>query len=136
MSDFSVRFGACMSGKNLPAPILDSANEVLELVHQMHAAVEALGINPEMSLGEFVAAALAAGLITPTAGAAVLETAEVVGEVLVIAFLCACVACLVVSAGPSLRDLFATTPPNAFVLEQLAILGVDVQAGDVAVANA
>jgi hypothetical protein len=115
-----------MTGKDLPAPVLESANDVLEFIHQAHAAVEALGFNPEVTLAEFVAAALAAGFIAPGVAAALLEGGEVVGEILVIAFLMACVACLVSAAGPSISDLFASNPPEPFVREQLADLGVDV----------
>jgi hypothetical protein len=88
-----------MSGKELPAPVLESANAVLELAHQVHSVLEALGASPEMTLKEFVAAALAAGVIGPEVGAVLLEGGEVVAEVLVIAFLAACVACPVFAAG-------------------------------------
>jgi hypothetical protein len=127
MSDFSDRFVGCMSGKNLPAPVLESANDVLEFIHQAHSSIEALGFNPEVTLAEFIPVAIAAGLIAPEVGAAILEGGEVVGGVLLIALLTACVACLVSAAGPSLGDLFASNPPDAFVQEQLAQLGIDIE---------
>jgi hypothetical protein len=116
-----------MSGKNLPAPVLESANDVLDFVHQAHSALLGPGFNPEVTLAEFIPVAIAAGLIAPGVGAAILEGGEVVGEVLVITFLTACVACLVSAAGPSLGDLFASNPPEPFVQEQLAQLGVDIE---------
>ena len=128
MSDFSDRFCSCMSGKELPAPVLESANDLLELVHQVHSALEALGAGPEMTLKEFVAAALAEGLIGPEVGAVLLEGGEVIGAVLVQVFVEACVACLVFAAGSSIRDLFANAPPSPFVREQLAQLGVEIGA--------
>ena len=134
MSNFADRFVGCMSGKNLPAPVLESANDVLEFIHQAHSAIEALGFNPEVTLAEFVPAALAAGLIFPAVGTALLEGGQVVGEVLVIAFLVACLACLVSAAGPSIRDVFASNPPEPFVQEQLAQLGIDIN--DLESANA
>jgi hypothetical protein len=117
-----------MSGKDLPAPVLETANDVLEFIHQAHSALEALGFNPEVTLAEFLAAAIAGGFIAPAVGAAILEGGEVAAQVVVIVFLAACVACLVSAAGPTLRDLFAANPPQPFVREQLAQLGIDVDA--------
>jgi hypothetical protein len=130
MSNFSDRFVGCMTGKNLPAPVLESANDVLEFIHQAHSAIEALGFSPEVTLAEFIAAAVAGGFIAPAAGATILEGGEVVGEVLAIAFLVACVACLVSAAGPSICDLFASNPPEPFVQEQLAQLGVNIESAN------
>jgi hypothetical protein len=136
MSNFADRFVGCMTGKNLPAPVLESANDVLEFIHQAHSAIEALGFNPEVTLAEFVPAALAAGLIAAPVGAVLIEGGEVAGEVLVIAFLMACVACLVSAAGPSISDLFASNPPEPFVQEQLAQLGIDINDPESGIAEA
>jgi hypothetical protein len=114
--------------------VLETANDVLEFIHKAHSALEALGASPEMTLAEFVAAAVAAGLIAPGVGGALLEGGEAVGEVLVIAFLTACVACLVTAAGPSIAGVFASNPPDPFVREQLAQLGVNVDEPGSAVA--
>lgn len=79
MSNFSDRFVACMSGKNLPAPVLESANDVLEFVHGVHSAIERIGFSPEVTLAEFVPAALAAGLIAAPVGAVLVEGGEALG---------------------------------------------------------
>jgi hypothetical protein len=126
MSTFSSDFADCLSGKGMPAPVVETANEALEFIHQAHAAVEGPGFNPEMTVAEFMSAAIAGGFIAPAVGSAILEAGEAAGEVLVMAFLTACVACLVSAAGSSIRDVFASNPPDAFVREQLAQLDIDV----------
>jgi hypothetical protein len=126
MSTFSDRFTGCLSGKNLPAPLFESANEALEFIHKAHSAIEALGFNPEVTLAEFAAAAVAAGLFGPAVGAALAEGAETAGEVLVVTFLAACVACMSFALAAAARDFFAANLPEPFVQQQLAALGMAV----------
>lgn len=126
MSGFSDGFAGCMSGKSLPAPAFETANDVLEFIHKAHSALKVLGASPEMTLVEFVAVAVAAGLIATQVGGALLEGGETVGEVLVMEFLTACVACLVSAAGPSIAGVLASNPPDALVREQFAQLGVNL----------
>lgn len=127
MSDFSDRFIGCMTGKNLPAPVVQSGREAWELLHQLTTAMESAGFSPEGTLADLIIVGLARGTITVAFGDALTASAETLGEVLVIAFVAACLACIIASAELSeIRNLYRLMPPTQFLRFQIAQLGIDL----------
>jgi len=90
----------------LPAPTLDGASEVLEWVHQVHAAWESSGGETETLMAGLVAAGAVTGIDEAALAA--------LGEATVLTYLAAVTACSVKCAGSSIWDAI-TASNDSFV---------------------
>jgi hypothetical protein len=129
MSAFSDRFVSCMTGKGLPVPAVESINEVKELAEQLHSAWESAGGETQMTIGALLVVGAATGI--DEAALAVLEEAA---GILVTVYIGACLVCLAASGIDELRNLFASSPPQPFMRDGLAELGIAVDERGTAVA--
>jgi hypothetical protein len=111
---FSDSFASCMSPLPTPAQLLDSAGEALEFLHRLHQAWEAAGGDEEMTMGALVALGAVTGIDE--------ATLAVLGEaatVTVMAYIAACVGCLVAAAGSSVWDLISSNDVAGWAKDQL-----------------
>jgi hypothetical protein len=122
MSDFSTDFNSCMSSNGLPTPgeIADSAGEVLELLHKLHTACEAAGVDvSEETLGALAALGAATGIDEE-----VLAALSAAAQVTVAAYVGACAGCVVsVVASDALPQLLASADPDVQSLPQFSQAG-------------
>jgi len=119
-------FVDCMQSSGLPVPSVDSLNDAKELIENLHQAWEAAGGEMDMTL----TALLAAGAITGIDEGAVAAVAAVT----VSAYIGACIGCLAAAGVEALKQLFASNPPQDFMSQQLASLGIDLSSSDTAAA--
>ena len=117
-------FGDCMRSAGLPVPSIDGLNEAKEFIENLHQAWEAAGGEADTTL----AALLAVGAVTGIDEAAVAGAAAVT----VSFYIGACIGCLAAAGVEALKDLFASNPPQDFMAEQLASLGIDLTSGTAA----
>jgi hypothetical protein len=115
---FSDSFSQCMSPLPTPGEILDSAGEVVELLHKLHQAWEAAGGDEDMTIAALVAAGAATG-IDEAALAVLGEIAADAAAVTVAAYTVACVGCLVGAAGSSIWQLVASNDTPSWLQGQL-----------------
>jgi hypothetical protein len=118
-----------MRGSGLPTPTVESLAEAKELIERLHAAWETAGGDTEMTIGALLVIGAATG-IDEAALAALQEAAGVVVAV----YITACIACLASSGIDALRELFAMSPSQPFMTEELSQLGIDVDEADAAIA--
>ena len=121
MSNFSDKFTACMRGNGLPVPTMESLNEAKEFIENLHQAWEAAGGEAEMTIGALIALGAATGI-----DEGVLVVLGEAAAITLAAYIGACVGCLAVAGIEKLREVFASNPPQPFILEQLAQQGIDV----------
>ncbi len=128
MSTFSDQYAACMHSKGLPAFTLEGLAELKEMLEQLHSAWESAGGEVDQTLGELIAL----GILAADSGIDVAILGQAAG-IAVLAYETASVACMLSAAGSAaLRALFASNPPQPFMSQELASLGVPL--GDSAVA--
>lgn len=111
---FSDDFAQCMSPLPTPGQILDSADQIVEFLDQLHTAWESAGGDMEMTLGALAALGAATGLDESVV--AILATA---GEVLVSAYIGDCVRCLTSAAASSVWDLISSNDTQPWLQDQL-----------------
>lgn len=115
---FSDSFSQCMSPLPTPGQILDSAAEVIELLHQLHQAWEAAGGDEQMTIAALAALGAATG-IDEAALAVLGEIAADAAITTVVAYTSACVGCLVSAAGSTVWDLVASNDTPTWLQGQL-----------------
>jgi len=103
---FSNDFNSCMSSNQLPTPsqVFDSLIDALDFLEQVHTAWENAGGDDQLTLGAFVALGAATGI-----DETVLAALGAAAGVTVLAYLSACLACVVSVAGSSIWDTIAST---------------------------
>ncbi len=103
---FSDDFNSCMSSSGLPTPsqLFDSLSDALEFLHTLHNAWENAGGDEEMTLVALVAAGALVG-VDETALAALGAAAGIT----VVAYLTACLSCVVSVAGSSIWNMISST---------------------------
>lgn len=109
----------CMRSKGMPAITFDGLGEIKDFIEELHSAWENAGGEAETTLGALVAVGAVTGIDEAALGAAAGLT--------VLVYISACVACLATASFDALRDLFAESPPQPFMAEQLADLGVHLE---------
>ena len=124
---FGDSWAQCMSSNSMPVINLDDLSDVKEFIEQIHQAWENAGGEEETT----IAALVAAGALTGVDEAALAVLADAV-TITVVAYLAACIACMASAGIDALRDLFAQSPPQPFMQDKLADLGIKV--GDTATA--
>lgn len=115
---FSSDFAACMSPLPTPGQIGDSTAEVLEVLHKLHDAWEAAGADEEMALAALVALGAATGIdeeVLAALGQAVAQAAAIT----VVAYIAACVACVVSCGGSSVWNLIKSGATPSWLQGQL-----------------
>jgi hypothetical protein len=105
----------------LPVPTIETLNEAKDFIENLHQGWEAAGGELEMTIGALVALGATTGI-----DEGILAVLGEIAAVTVAAYISACVGCLAVADIDTLRDLFASNPPQQFMLEQLALNGIDV----------
>jgi hypothetical protein len=126
MSMFFDRWERCMRTHGFPVPTMETLNEALEFVHQLHGAIEASG-DAEVT----IAGLLAAGALLGVDEAALAALGEV-AEAAAAGYLAACVGCLGSTALEDLRQLFASGELDDFVVAELGERGVELSGDAVA----
>ncbi len=119
-------FGDCMQSSGLPVPSVDSLNDAKEFIENLHQAWEAAGGEMEMTMTALLALGAITGIDEGTVAAAAAVTVS--------AYIGACIGCLAAAGVEALKDLFASNPPQDFMSQQLASLGIDLSSPDSAVA--
>jgi len=112
---FSDDFNSCMSSSGLPTPsqVFDSLSDALEFLHTLHNAWENAGGDEEMTLAALVAAGALVG-VDETALAALGAAAGIT----VVAYLAACLACVVSVTGSSIWNMISSTD-DSWLKDQL-----------------
>jgi hypothetical protein len=117
----------CMRSNGMPVITLDDLSDVKEFIEEIHSAWENSGGDEEMTLAGLAALGAATGI-----DEGVLTALAAAGAVTVVAYIAGCISCLASAGLDALKDLFAESPPQSFMSDQLASLGVSV--GDTATA--
>ena len=125
MSTFGEDWERCMTGKGLPVPSVEDANEALEFLHQLHSAMDNVtGGEAEMTIGTLLASGALGGI-----GEGSLVILGGIAQTLVAVYLSQAISCLGVVAGGELRKLFSSNELADFVVAELDIQGIDLAGG-------
>lgn len=124
---FSDDWAQCMRSNGLPVITLEDLTDIKDYIEELHSAWENAGGDEEMTLAGLAALGAATGI-----DEGVLTALAAAGAVTVTAYIAGCVTCLASAGVDALRDLFAQSPPQPFMTDQLASLGISI--GDTATA--
>ena len=117
---FSEDWAACMATKGMPVPSVETVNEALEVVHQIHTAVENSG-GEAITIAELIGTGALAGL-----GEGALVVLAGVGQTLALVYINDAIACLAAAALSDLRQRFADNELPDFVVAELESQQVDL----------
>jgi alanine dehydrogenase len=126
---FASDWSACMSKKGMPVPTTETADEALELLHQLHSAAENAGVEPGqiLTIGTLIASgglsAVGEGTLVILAGVA--QTAVAV-------YVAAGISCVFAVAALDIKRLFASNDLPEFVADELSSQGIDLEGEAVA----
>lgn len=123
MSTFSSDWEHCMSQHGMPVPHLESADEALELLHQLHSAAENAGVEPGhvVTLGTLIAS----GGLTLVGEPALVVLAGV-AQTAAAVYVSQGVSCVFAVAALDVKRLFASNELPDFVAEELGDQGIDL----------
>lgn len=121
MSTFFENWVQCMDKNGFPVPSVETANEAIEFVHQLHSAWENAGGDEEMTIGALLALGAAAGI-----DEAALAVLGEIAEVAVLVYIGACTLCIASVAIDDVKLLFANNELPDFMVAQLENQGVDL----------
>ena len=122
MSSFSDAWVGCMQGSGFPVPDVQTVNEAVEFIEEIHSAWENTGGDEQLLVGALITGGAIVGV-----DEAALAVLGAVAEVAVLTYLSACMSCLGSTAFDELKGLFAAGKLPAFVLSQLDTNGIDVR---------